>query len=161
MNKIRENKASDGTLQALNQRYIPKFTPPKGENYIRLTTHNAPANHINEQELGALNSKAYSFTAEIEDNFPESSYPADYKLILKPGAQIMFIKNDAQHRFYNGMIGEVRTIIGDEITVCSKDSDEEFVLEKAEWTNAKYTLNEKTKEIEETVEGVFRQYPVR
>ena len=30
-----------------------------------------------------------------------------------------------------------------------------------EWTNAKYTLNEKTKEIEETVEGKFMQYPLR
>ena len=59
------------------------------------------------------------------------------------------------------MIGEVRSIVGDEITVRSKDDDEDFVLEKAEWTNSKYTLNEETKEIEETVEGVFRQYPVR
>ena len=59
------------------------------------------------------------------------------------------------------MIGEVRSIVGDEIMVRSKDDDEDFVLEKAEWTNSKYTLNEETKEIEETVEGVFRQYPVR
>ena len=161
LNQIRENQATDETFQALNQRYIPNFTPPADGNYIRLTTHNAPANHINEQELAALPSQAYSFTAEVEDNFPESSYPADYKLVLKPGAQIMFIKNDSQHRFYNGMIGEVRSIVGDEITVRSKDDDEDFVLEKAEWTNSKYTLNEETKEIEETVEGVFRQYPVR
>lgn len=161
LNQIRENRVTDETFQALNQRYIPNYTPPANSDYIRLTTHNAPANYINEQELAALPSQAYSFTAEVEDNFPESSYPADYELVLKPGAQIMFIKNDSQHRFYNGMIGEVRSIVGDEITVRSKDDDEDFVLEKAEWTNSKYTLNEETKEIEETVEGVFRQYPVR
>ena len=161
LNQIRENRVTDETFQALNQRYIPNYTPPANSDYIRLTTHNALANYINEQELAALPSQAYSFTAEVEDNFPESSYPADYELVLKPGAQIMFIKNDSQHRFYNGMIGEVRSIVGDEITVRSKDDDEDFVLEKAEWTNSKYTLNEETKEIEETVEGVFRQYPVR
>lgn len=161
LNEIRENRASDATLQALNQRYIPNFIPPKDSKYIRLTTHNAPANNINEQELDALPSPARSFTAEVEGDFPESAYPADYTLTLKSGAQVMFIKNDVQHRFYNGMIGEVCTIIGNEITVRSKDTDEEFVLEMAEWTNSKYTLNEKTKEIEETVEGVFRQYPVR
>lgn len=72
--------------------------------------------------------------AEVEDDFLESSYPADFNLVLKPGAQVMFIKNDPQHCFYNGMIGEVRTIIGDQITVRSKDTDEEFALEKAEWT---------------------------
>ena len=161
LNQIRENRATDETFQALNQRYIPNFTPPADGNYIRLTTHNAPANLINEQELAALPSKSYSFTAEVEDNFPETSYPADYHLVLKQGAQIMFIKNDPQHRFYNGMIGEVVRISNDEIIVRSKDTDEEFELERMEWTNSKYTLNEETKEIEETVEGVFRQYPVR
>ena len=165
LNQIRENKASEATLQALNQRYIPNFVPPKEGNYIRLTTHNAPAQYINEQQLAALPAQAYSFTAEVEGNFPESSYPADFKLILKPGAQVMFIKNDPQHRFYNGMIGEVIGVKTDEndskIIVRSKDSGEELELEKMEWTNAKYTLNEKTKEIEETVEGKFMQYPLR
>ena len=165
LNQIRENKASEETLQALNPRYIPNFVPPKEGNYIRLTTHNAPAQYINEQQLAALPAQAYSFTAEVEGNFPESSYPADFKLILKPGAQVMFIKNDPQHRFYNGMIGEVIGVKTDEndskIIVRSKDSGEELELEKMEWTNAKYTLNEKTKEIEETVEGKFMQYPLR
>lgn len=165
LNQIRENKASEATLQALNQRYIPNFVPPKEGNYIRLTTHNAPAQYINEQQLAALPAQSFSFTADIEGDFPETSYPADFKLTLKPGAQVMFIKNDPQHRFYNGMIGEVIGVRTDEdgskITVRSKDSGEEFDLEKMEWTNAKYTLNEKTKEIEETVEGKFIQYPLR
>lgn len=165
LNQIRENKASETTLQALNQRYIPNFVPPKEGNYIRLTTHNAPAQYINEQQLAALPAQSFSFTADIEGDFPETSYPADFKLTLKPGAQVMFIKNDPQHRFYNGMIGEVIGVRTDEdgskITVRSKDSGEEFDLEKMEWTNAKYTLNEKTKEIEETVEGKFMQYPLR
>ena len=165
LNQIRENRASDATLQALNQRFIPNFDPPKNSNFIRLTTHNAPAQQINEQQLAALPSRAFSYTAEVEDNFPESSYPADFVLTLKPGAQVMFIKNDPQHRFYNGMIGEVIGVKadeeGDKIIVRSKDSDEEFELEKMEWVNAKYTINEETKEIEETVEGKFRQYPLR
>lgn len=165
LNQIRENKASEATLQALNQRYIPNFVPPKEGNYIRLTTHNAPAQYINEQQLAALPAQSFSFTADIEGDFPETSYPADFKLTLKPGAQVMFIKNDPQHRFYNGMIGEVIGVKTDEngskIIVRSKDSGEEFELEKMEWTNAKYTLNEKTKEIEETVEGKFMQYPLR
>lgn len=165
LNQIRENRASDATLQALNQRFIPNFEPPKNSNFIRLTTHNAPAQQINEQQLAALPSRAFSYTAEVEDNFPESSYPADFDLTLKPGAQVMFIKNDPQHRFYNGMIGEVIGVKpdeeGDKIIVRSKDSDEKFELEKMEWVNAKYTINEETKEIEETVEGKFRQYPLR
>ncbi len=38
--------------------------------------------------------RAYTYTAEVKDEFPEFAYPTDFKLILKEGAQVMFIKND-------------------------------------------------------------------
>ncbi len=163
LNKIRENAATDDTLQTLNKRYIPNFQPPKGSDYIRLTTHNLPAQTINENELAKLRTKQYVFEAEIKGTFPESSYPADVRLVLKQGAQIMFIKNDPERRFFNGMIGEVVYVDEKEIIVRSKNDDEgdAFYLNKMDWTNSKYTIDDKTKEIQETVEGVFLQYPIR
>ena len=161
LNQIRENRATAETLAALNRRYIPNFRPAPGSDYIRLTTHNRPAQEINEQELDKLSSKLHCFTAEVGGNFPESSYPADFQLRLKAGAQIMFIKNDANHRYFNGMIGEVLEVEDDSITVRGKNGGSPFEIEKAEWTNSKYTLDDTTKEIKESVEGVFRQYPVR
>ena len=47
------------------------------------------------------------------------------------------------------------------IIVRDKNGGESFNLEKSEWANAKYTIDETTKEITETVEGIFRQYPLR
>ncbi len=161
LNQIRTNQASDATLAELNTRYIPNFTPPKEADYIRLTTHNSPAQQINEHELALLDSRQYTFQAEVEGDFPEMSYPTDYNMVLKEGAQIMFIKNDPDHRFYNGMVGEIVNIDNDDITVRSKETQEQFVLERAEWTNSKYTLNEESMEIEEEVQGRFRQYPLR
>lgn len=161
LNEIRNNTATASTLAELNKRYIPNFKPSKEDNYIRLTTHNRPAQMINEQELELIDSTLYTFDATVTGTFPETSYPADFTLKLKAGAQIMFIRNDANHRYYNGMIGEIVSIDSDGITVRSRDTGEEFTLDPAEWTNSKYTLNESTKEIEETVEGTFRQYPVR
>lgn len=161
LNDIRCCNATDATLAELNKRYIPNFVPDKKDNYIRLTTHNRPAQEINERELQRLPDTAYSYDAAITGTFPEYAYPTDCKLTLKRGAQIMFVKNDPNHLYYNGMIGEVVDISYDEITVRGRDNGETFSLQKAEWTNAKYTLNERTKEIEETVEGTFTQYPVR
>ncbi|MCD8297506.1 MAG: helix-turn-helix domain-containing protein [Prevotella sp.] len=163
LNQIRENRATDETLRELNKRYIPDFTPPANSDYIRLTTHNLPAQKINERELSLLPSKEFVFTAEIEGTFPETSYPADQKLVLKQGAQVMFIKNDPERRFFNGMIGEVIYVNNKEIIVKGKNSedDEPFYLNRMEWTNSKYTLDNDTKEIKETVEGVFRQFPLR
>lgn len=161
LNSIRENRADDGTLAELNRRYIPGFTPPKGSNYIRLTTHNYQAQQINERQLALLDGAACRYRAEIEGTFPESSFPADETLTLKAGAQVMFIKNDTGKRYYNGMIGEVAFAGRDIIKVVSKDTGETIDLEPAEWSNSKYALDAKTKEITETVEGVFRQYPLR
>ncbi len=163
LNQIRENRATDETLRELNKRYIPDFNPPANSDYIRLTTHNLPAQKINERELSLLTSKEYVFNAEIEGTFPETSYPADERLVLKQGAQIMFIKNDPERRFFNGMIGEVVYVNNREIVVKGKNNgdDEPFYLNRMEWTNSKYTLDSKSKEIKETVEGVFRQFPLR
>lgn len=161
LNQIRENRATAETLEMLNKRYIPDFKPDRNSDFIRITTHNHPAQMINEQELNLLPTREYSFKAEVEGTFPETSYPADERLVLKEGAQVMFIKNDPEKRFYNGMIGEVVFVDDREITVRCKSGGGAFKLEKAEWTNSKYTLDDVSKEIKETVEGVFRQYPLR
>lgn len=161
LNQIRENRATDETIEMLNKRYIPDFVPDKDSDFIRLTTHNYPAQMINDKELNLLPSEEYAFKAEVEGIFPEFSYPADERLVLKKGAQVMFIKNDADKRFYNGMIGEVVFVDAGEIVVRCKSGGEAFKLDKAEWTNSKYTLDNESKEIKETVEGVFKQYPIR
>lgn len=163
LNKIRENKADDEVLNELNKRYQRGFQPPKEEGYIRLTTHNYQAQQVNDCELASLPGRAYRFRAEVEDDFPEYSYPADEVLIVKEGAQIMFLKNDvsSEKRYYNGMIGEVVTVNEAGMFVRGKNSEHEFQLLPEEWGNYKYVLNEQTKEITEVIAGVFRQYPIR
>ena len=163
LNKIRENKADDEVLNELNRRYQPGFQPQKEEGYIRLTTHNNQAQRVNDCELASLPGKAYHFSAEIEGDFPEYSYPADKLLTIKEGAQIMFLKNDpsSEKRYYNGMIGEVVAVNETGIVVRGKGDRSEFQLLPEEWGNYKYVLNEETKEITEVIEGTFRQYPIR
>lgn len=163
LNRIRENRCDDRVLEALNRRYIPDFHPKKEEGYIRLVTHNHQAQRINDHELEQLPTVAHAFRASIEGKFPEYAYPTDEVLTLKRGAQVMFVKNGAagEHRYYNGMIGEVTGFAANGIEVRGKDSDTSFVLEQEEWTNARYVLDEETKEITEEVEGTFKQYPLK
>lgn len=163
LNRVRENKVDTPTLNALNQRYIPHFQPPKEDGYIRLTTHNYQAQQINDRELSLLPSPTFSFKADITGNFPEYSYPTDQVLTLKKGAQVMFVKNDpsAEKLYYNGMIGEIHSIGPDGFIVRTKGSDRNIIALPEEWTNSKYVLNEETKEITEEIEGVFKQYPIK
>lgn len=162
LNKVREGRADAGTLQLLNARYRPQFSPRPEEGYIRLVTHNYQAAQINHRELAELPGETYTFKATTEGTFPESSYPTDGVLELKKDAQIMFVKNDVEGRYYNGMIGKVTAIGPQGFSVQPLEkSQEDISLSPEEWTNARYVLNEKTGEIEETVDGIFRQYPVK
>ena len=163
LNRIRENRCDKTLLDELNCRYIPNFNPAKEEGYIQLTTHNYQAQRINEYELAQLPGRSFTFRAQIDGKFPEYSYPTDEVLELKRGAQIMFVKNDSsgEHRYYNGMIGEVVNVSALGIEVRSKGSEDVFMLQEEEWTNAKYVLDEETKEITEDIEGVFKQFPLK
>ena len=162
LNRIRENHCDPQVLEALNRRYLPGFRPRKEEGYIRLVTHNYQAQRINNYELAQLPGRSYAFRATIDGKFPEYSYPTDEVLELKKGAQVMFVKNDSsgEHRYYNGMIGEVTAVSAGSIEVCAKGGTP-FRLQEEEWTNAKYVLDEKSKEIVENIEGTFRQFPLK
>ncbi len=163
LNHIREGKATPHDFAELNQRLHPDFRPRPEEGFIRLTTHNAMAQRYNDTELERLTTHAYVFEASIEGTFPEYAYPTDTHLVLKEGAQVMFVKNDpsADHRFYNGKIGQVVSITKEGVSVKCPDDDYTILVQPMEWENAKYVLNEKTKEIESQVQGTFRQYPLR
>ena len=163
LNRIRENHCDSQVLEALNRRCLPDFQPRKEEGYIRLVTHNYQAQRINNYELEQLPGRSYTFRATIDGKFPEYSYPTDEVLELKKGAQVMFVKNDSsgEHRYYNGMIGEVTAVSASSIEVRAKDSGEDFLLQEEEWANAKYVLDEESKEIVEDIEGTFRQFPLK
>ena len=161
LNNIREGKATAADLQRLNERYSPTFLPEAGSDYIRLTTHNRMAESYNEDQLSNLPSRACSFRAETDGNFPEYSYPADFNLTLKVGAQVMFIRNDNNGRYYNGRIGHVTYVDNEKILVLCPGDEDAIEVEVETWENTKYTLNEKTKQIEAEVQGTFKQYPLR
>lgn len=163
LNKVRDNKIDKQALEELNKRYIPGFAHTDGEGYITLTTHNYQSKFINEVKLNKVKQKAHTFTATVEGDFPEFSYPTDFKLVLKVGAQVMFVKNDISRDklFYNGKIGIITGIEDDFINV-KCDGDYAIIpLEPAEWQNTKYTIDEQTKEIKENQVGMFRQYPIK
>lgn len=163
LNKIRDNKADQDTFNRLNNRYIPNFVPPSDTDYIRLVTHNYQAQSINESKLAELPGVSRQYKASITGEFPEQSYPTEFVLELKENAQVMFVKNDStgKGRYYNGMLGKVVSTTPRGVTVKGNETGELIDLLPEEWTNAKYVLNKDTHEIEEEVEGTFKQFPLR
>lgn len=163
LNRIRDNRADAATLAALNKRYIPGFNPDDTEGYITLTTHNYQAQRINERKLAELDGRAYSYDAEVKDDFPDYAFPTDEHLVLKKGAQVMFVKNDssAEKRYYNGKIGCITAISADNIIVRCPGEEVAISVTREEWTNTKYSIDPETQEITETIAGTYRQYPLK
>ena len=161
LNEVRSGHPSAATLQKLNSR-VPSDTSGKGKG-IRLTTHNLLATRYNESELRRLPTASYEFQAEVCGNFPEYAYPTSETLVLKEGAQVMFVKNDpsGEHLYYNGRIGRVTKLSASRICVLCEGDSAPIEVQPLEWENTRYTLNEQTREIEADVQGVFRQYPLR
>ena len=161
LNHIRDGHPTADDLATLHQRYNPEFIPKATEGYIRLTTHNRTADEYNDRAMQRLNSQPFTYEAEVDGTFPEYSYPTAFYLTLKVGAQVMFIKNDINGKYYNGKIGHVVALDKKEITVRCIGEDEDINVGPQEWENAKYSVNPDTHEIETDIQGVFRQYPLR
>lgn len=163
LNKVRDNCADASVLQALNSRYIPNFQPRAEEGYIRLTTHNFQAQHVNDHQLSLLPGQPYTYKAEITGKYPEMLFPTEETLTLKKDAQVMFVKNDSKpaKEYYNGMIGTVTEINDKHFFVRAKDTGVVIKVEPEQWDNTRYVINEQTNEIAEEVDGTFTQFPVK
>ncbi len=163
LNHVRDGNPTVDDMNRLNDRCNPVFIPKPEEGYIRLTTHNRLADSYNENELLKLPGKRYTFTATVKGDFPAANYPADQNLVLKQGAQVMFIKNDpsAKHEYYNGKIGHVVAINEKSITVKCPGDNNTINVEQDVWENTKYAINPEKKTIEPQVAGTFTQYPLR
>jgi hypothetical protein len=165
LNLVRENKLDPQSLFELNQRYKPGFIPKDDDGFITLTTHNSRAQEINNSKLGEISQKSYSFKARVSGEFPEYSFPTDHELILKKGAQVMFVKNDStsEKRYFNGKIGRIIDFeLEDEMIIVQCKGDDDYIsVSRDEWKNCKYNINPKSKEIDEEVIGGFVQYPLK
>lgn len=163
LGRVRDNQLDPPTLEKLNSRHIPGFSPRDGDEYITLCTHNRSADSINEARLNDLSGKSRCFKAELDGDFPEHAYPTAATLGIKIGAQVMFVRNDmsAEKRYFNGKIGKITGISTDAIEVRCPGDSEKITVEKTTWENIEYTLDPKTAEISQKVIGTFSQYPLK
>jgi hypothetical protein len=163
LNNLRLNKITSDDVQLLNQFVQPKFDLKSNKGYIILTTHNAKADTINAQSLQDLEGKQFTYLPEITDDFPEKIFPLDEQLQLKVGAQVMFVKNDLnfEKQYYNGKMGLIKSLTEKEIFVHFPEENKTIEVERYEWQNIRYKVNENTKEIEEEIIGTFVHYPIK
>jgi hypothetical protein len=164
LNQVRNNVLDQEGLQILESRFQPTFRRTNGDGYIILTTHNEQARNINHAQLQQINSPVAEYEAVLENDFPSTAFPADQTLVLKQGAQVMFIRNDSAEkgkRYYNGRIGTVTKLEADKIFVRCKEDDDDIEVVKDKWENIRYSLDKTSQTMKEELLGSFTQFPLR
>ena len=165
LDRIRNNTITQSELSLLNS-HVSSVSNEDGQQLaITLSTRRDTVDYINEQRLEQLPGETVCLKGMVDGDFPENSLPTSIDLDVKVGAQIIFVKNDSEHRWVNGTLGMITGIDindeGSQILYVRTDSGEEFDVDQSVWSNMRYTYNEKEEKIEEEEIGRFVQYPIR
>ena len=164
LDRIRENAATTTDIEAINSRVGADVeVSADGDSFeVTLATRRDTVDYINEQNLAQLDGASSVFKGSIQGEFPLASLPAPMELEIKPGAQVIFVKNDKEKRWVNGTIGVVTGIDEEEGIIGVVDEDgHEYDVVREVWENMRYTFDEKEQKIVEEQLGVFVQFPLR
>jgi ATP-dependent exoDNAse (exonuclease V) alpha subunit len=151
---IRRNAVTEDMANRLNE--VGAREAPDG--IITLATRNDRVTTINARHLADLPGKPKSAVADVNGEFPPGWFPADEELQLKPGAQVMFLRNDPDGRWVNGTIGRVSKI-GANVSVEVDGSVHEVL--PSTWERFRYSYRAETKELTREVVAEFTQVPLR
>lgn len=162
LNAIRNNAISPDQLAQLNQRMKTEHVPADGE--VVLCTVNKTADTINSAKLEELSGDSLDFHADVSGNFDLKNTPTDVDLVLKKGAQVMFVANDVQGRWVNGTLGKIIGVntsgLRPKISV-SLETGEVVDVGRTTWEMIKYDWNKKNNKIETETVGSFIQIPLQ
>ena len=160
LNRVRSGYVDDATLSELNRRYMPGFDPDAADGYVRLTTHNEQARRVNQARLDVLTTEPHTYTAAVKGEFAEANYPVNPQLVLKEGAQVMFLRNNTELGVVNGTMGIVSALDPTAVTVRLIDDDRVVSVTAETWENTTVQLNAQTGRLEPRQLGTYTQIPL-
>ena len=159
LNRIRDGGVTQDDLSVLNDRVKPVRTLAEGDPYIILTPTNAAAQRINLAYLEAAPGAAHSYQAAVTGEFNPTASPTDMTLILKRGAKVIMLRNDADKRWVNGTIARISRLEADRIWIDIGGAEHE--VEQVAWENRRYAYDQSAQKVVETIAGTFKQFPIR
>lgn len=160
LDRVRTSTTTRQDIDTINTRVKPNYQPPADQMYITLTCRRATTDTINEQQLELIPENPTTFKATIKGEYPEASMPTNNELYLKTGAQIVFVKNDPEHRWYNGTIAQIESIDEKGLWAITEQGNQVFV-EPETWENRRYYYDPAEHTIRYQILGSFTQLPVR
>lgn len=162
LDAVREGHFDFDDLMDLNTRNVSEDEFGE-EPAITLSSTNRLADAINQRELLRLSAKPVRYVGSLSGNFDSRNLPTELALALKPGAQVMFVRNDSEKRFVNGSIGVVTEAKAEKLVVHVEEDGKahDIVVTQETWENIRYSVDERTGKITDDVTGTFKQFPLK
>lgn len=160
---FRAGRVTSQDLARVNSHVITPFTK-KDEDDLRitLTAYRGDAQLINERRLADLPGESFTYEATYEGKASRLKDVVDNELVLRKGAQVMFLRNDTSGRWANGTIGKVVNLDENDIFVqLDNDPDNVVPVEQQTWEALDYHYDEHEKKCKKEVVGRVTQYPLR
>lgn len=161
LNDVRANTLTQERLDWFNAKTNLAKNGEHSEDSIILCTTNSIADNTNERKLEQLSSKAFTYTGRAEGDFDKEGekLPAPYELMLKVGAQVMFLKNDQEKKWVNGTLGVVESLADKSIKV--RVGHEVYEVAKSKWESIRYEFDYSESKVKEHVIGSYEQFPLQ
>ena len=156
---LRDGSGTHDAVRVLNERCTGRTLTGR---YLTLMPTRRAAAEENEARLAELTTKPSVYEARRLGTFEtvdDERLPAPLQLALKPGAQVMFLRNDPERRWVNGTLGIVKSVEKGRVVV-RLDDGATYEVEPVEWQDIRYTLDEETREIVDEVVGTYEQLPL-
>ena len=161
LDRLRVGAVQPSDIAKLNTRVVEEDLIGIDESFrITLTTRKDDAALINENRLAEIGVKSFSYTATYSGDCSKIKDAAEDNLVLKVGAQVMFIRNIRRNGCVNGTIGVVSELSEDIIKV-KLENGTVCEVETEVWEAFEYQYNESAKVVEKKVIGKMTQYPLR
>lgn len=160
LDRVRVARPLPGDIALLNTKVNTQETASGKDFTMTIATRRDIVDRINETRLAMIRRPDRHYMGEITGDFPDNSLPTDKELVVKEGAQVVFVKNDMDRRWVNGTIGRI-VEAGDDIIIVETEDGKKHDVERELWENVRYEYDEEKKQVKEIVIGTFKQFPLK
>ena len=136
LNHIRENEAEKSKNLLFDE--LDKAKDVKRV-LTKLYTHNVDVDSINYSELAKIKGKEYYYQMTLRGNpvvadILKKSCLAPERLVLKEGAEVMFIKNNFEAGYVNGTQGKIIGFGASDLPIVKTEDGKKITVTYADWS---------------------------
>ena len=154
LTRMQKNALTPGDIEILN-----KQVQEDEEGYVILSTKNDIVDDYNQKRLSKLPGPDVAYNTNITGEAKVKDAAAPEKLVLKAGARVICLVNDAKGRYFNGSLGTVTELFKDSVNIRLDRNGEIISLGRHDWNIYKYKFEQE--EIGKELKGRISQIPLK